>query len=629
MKLKNLLDKIEVWDSWLSSYNKFVPQFIEEAKNKIDWKDWDKDVFYEFFERSADQCVSSLKQGYFTDVEKARIKENWGSISSILKQIAGNQNEVDWTKYQELKKEIRQYTSQDRRASTNRLIASLQPKLLCTIVNEDKLYELFIYLKKYEVEYVPEYKRGNWFKNSYAMLQYFKSQLPDKDFMEIITYPWQTREYLIELSKKNPNMSIEKDNYVDLLLQKKQIILQGAPGTGKTFTAKDIAEKLIYNEISVDKEKQAEKLDKTDQYKLIQFHPAYTYEDLVRGIVVDTTKGIPEYKTINKTLGLFAAEAYKNRVDSLKTPVMLSKERTFNDQLEKFKKDVEEKIAVDSFYKIEGTTAIITEVADDSFRFTYEHDKRVNYTLLYSDLHKLNNSDLAFNQVKDVDEFDLIMKRKASYYFRIFRLIKEIKIELNIASETKINEKNYVLIIDEINRANLPAVLGELINALEYRGEKINSMYAIDGDESFVLPPNLYIIGTMNTADRSVGLIDYAIRRRFAFVDILPKVLSESEASGFHIDLFKDVSSLFIQNIEEYIVNENCKLIPSEYLSEEFRPEDVWIGHSYFIMKDKKGNDNTNIRLKYEIIPIIKEYAKDGIFKKSIEDKIDNLISYL
>lgn len=72
----------------------------------------------------------------------------------------------------------------------------------------------------------------------------------------------------------------------------------------------------------------------------------------------------------------------------------------------------------------------------------------------------------------------------------------------------------------------------------------------------------------------------------------------------------------------------NCKLIPSEYLSEEFRPEDVWIGHSYFIMKDKKGNDNTNIRLKYEIIPIIKEYAKDGIFKKSIEDKIDNLISY-
>lgn len=629
MKLVDILRDITVWDGWLSSYNKFVPQFIEEAKTKTDWRDWDKNVFYEFFERSADQCVSSLKQGYFTDVEKAKIKENWSTISGHIKMIAENQDEADWDKYQELKKVIRQYTSQDRRASTNRLVASLQPKLLCTIVNEDKLYELFIYLKKFKVEGAPEYKGGNWFKNSYAMLQYFKSQLLEKDYMEVITYPWQTREYLIELSKKNPNMSIEKENYVDLLLQKKQIILQGAPGTGKTFTAKDIAEKLINNEISADKNEQAKKLAKTDQYKLIQFHPAYTYEDFVRGIVIDTTNGLPEYKTVNKTLGIFANEAYKNWNDSQKNPVTLSKERTFNVQLEEFKKIVEEKIAIDSSCKIEGTTAIITEVADESFRFTYEHDKRVNYTLLYSDLQKLNNSDIEFNQVKDVDEFELFMKRKASYYFRLYKSIKAIKLDSNFGSEIQVKQKNYVLVIDEINRANLPAVLGELINALEYRGEKINSMYAIDGNDSLVLPPNLYIIGTMNTADRSVGLIDYAIRRRFAFVDILPKVLSESEASGFHIDLFKEVSSLFIQNIDEYIANENCKLIPSEYLSDEFRPEDVWIGHSYFIMQDKEGKDISNIRLKYEIIPILKEYTKDGIFKKSIEDKIDNLISYL
>src|SRR5690606_7139407 len=80
----------------------------------------------------------------------------------------------------------------------------------------------------------------------------------------------------------------------------------------------------------------------------------------------------------------------------------------------------------------------------------------------------------------------------------------------------------YVLIIDEINRANLPAVLGELIYALEYRGEGVDSMYDLDGDTSIILPPNLYIIGTMNTADRSVGHIDYAIRRRFAFVEVLP-----------------------------------------------------------------------------------------------------------
>ena len=72
----------------------------------------------------------------------------------------------------------------------------------------------------------------------------------------------------------------------------------------------------------------------------------------------------------------------------------------------------------------------------------------------------------------------------------------------------------------------LSSVLGELIYALEYRDEKVDSMYEVDGSNKLLLPPNLYIIGTMNTADRSVGHIDYAIRRRFAFVDVLPEVLS-------------------------------------------------------------------------------------------------------
>lgn len=630
MKLKNIVDQIVIWDGWLSSYNKFVPQFIEEAKTKVDWKDWDKNIFYEFFERSADQCVSSLKQGYFTDVEKAKIKENWSSISDILKQIADNQETPQWDIYNELKRVIRQYTSQDRRASTNRLIASLQPMLLCTIVNEDKLYELFIYLKKNNVEGAPDYKGGNWYKNSHAMLQFYKKQLPEKDYMEIITYPWQTRDYFIEKSKIIPNMSIENDKLIDLLNFKKQIIFQGAPGTGKTYTAKDIAEQLLYNEVSIDKKKQAENLDvKHNQFKLIQFHPAYTYEDFVRGIVVDTTSGSPDYKTVNKPLAHFASEAYKNWIDSQKTPTVLSKERIFELQLEEFKRIVDENIANNSWYKIDGTTAIITEVGDDSFRFTYEHDTRVNYTLLFSDLHKMNNSNTEFVIVKDVDEFELYMKRKASYYFRLYKSITAISVDQSQTANIQVKEQNYVLIIDEINRANLPAVLGELIYGLEYRGEKVDSMYAIDGDHSLVLPPNLFIIGTMNTADRSVGLIDYAIRRRFAFVDMLPKVLPDS--SGFNIDLFKDVSSFFIKNIDDYIKDEQCKLIPSDILSDEFRPEDVWIGHSYFIMNDKDGKDISNIRIKYEIIPILKEYVKDGIFKDktAAENKIDNLLSYL
>ena len=164
---------------------------------------------------------------------------------------------------------------------------------------------------------------------------------------------------------------------------------------------------------------------------------------------------------------------------------------------------------------------------------------------------------------------------------------------------------NYVLIIDEINRANLPAVLGELIYALEYRDDdSIKSMYEYKGKRSINLPTNLYIIGTMNTADRSVGHIDYAIRRRFAFVDVLPDatVITSNKAKN----LFEKVANLF----------------SSEYLSPDFHKNDVQIGHSYFIV-----DDESELRTKwlYEIKPILNEYIKDGILLSEAQEVVDSL----
>src|SRR5690606_36146574 len=177
----------------------------------------------------------------------------------------------------------------------------------------------------------------------------------------------------------------------------------------------------------------------------------------------------------------------------------------------------------------------------------------------------------------------------------------------SVPTQAKTELKNYVLIIDEINRANLSSVLGELIYALEYRGEAVESMYAVGNDSKLILPPNLYIIGTMNTADRSVGHIDYAIRRRFAFVDVLPKDLSEEVNISFDTELFYSVENLFDTN-----------------LSPEFEKKDVQLGHSYFIDKSKDGG-SMDIRLEYEIKPILLEYVKDGVLigddiKKLIED---------
>jgi 5-methylcytosine-specific restriction protein B len=163
---------------------------------------------------------------------------------------------------------------------------------------------------------------------------------------------------------------------------------------------------------------------------------------------------------------------------------------------------------------------------------------------------------------------------------------------------------NYVLIIDEINRANLPSVLGELIYALEYRNEPVTSMYEYEGEREIALPKNLFIIGTMNTADRSVGHIDYAIRRRFAFVDILP-------------------DENVIQNpIAKTLFNEIKILFGNEFLSPDFKAKDVMIGHSYFLVKDE---DELKIKLEFEIKPILREYMKDGIFLETANDKIEIL----
>ena len=195
----------------------------------------------------------------------------------------------------------------------------------------------------------------------------------------------------------------------------------------------------------------------------------------------------------------------------------------------------------------------------------------------------------------------------------------KVAAENYIDNKTEEEQKKYVLIIDEINRANLPSVLGELIYSLEYRNESVESIYEVEGEgKELKLPGNLYIIGTMNTADRSVGHIDYAIRRRFAFVDLLPSLsVVEETKNDKAIQLFKDVATLFYSEYREGKLDAKKSI----HLASDFEPYQIMIGHSYFLAEN---DDILHKKLYYEILPILREYIKDGILIKSIE--LENII---
>ena len=468
----------------------------------------------------------------------------------------------------------------------------------------------FLFITGTEVD-IPKLRREEFERPNNAFLYYqgtpqhietyypdIKNAVKEEIALDKETYPKSYdnsyfREYVFEKKYKVEFETIEsnmtnqaiKPTIIDLLHYKHQIILQGPPGTGKTREAKRIAKQLLGLNDN-------DSLEGNEQFKLIQFHPSYSYEDFVRGIVAKPNEegnGIV-YTAENKVLAEFAEKALK----AFQEPI---KWENFRDFLEKEKK--------------EGREVYFDEGKELKYNFIQNNELRY----LSGRNHNLAGIPIEeFCQRNLDDKFDSFYK---NYHKWGWKFITDYFIKW--ANNFK-RKKSYFLVIDEINRANLSTVLGELIYALEYRGESVESMYALDDTKEsrkIILPPNLYIIGTMNTADRSVGHIDYAIRRRFAFVSVLPKELERN----FDKNLFKAVSKLFIENYDEYINNTDTELKRAKTLSPEFKPEDVWLGQSYFIQK--KYNDGKDvpmsIRWEYEIKPILLEYIKDGILIDNIK----------
>jgi 5-methylcytosine-specific restriction protein B len=176
------------------------------------------------------------------------------------------------------------------------------------------------------------------------------------------------------------------------------------------------------------------------------------------------------------------------------------------------------------------------------------------------------------------------------------------------AAKEENKNKDFVLIIDEINRGNVSKIFGELITLLETdkRGgmeEEVKAKLTYSPQIDFSVPKNLYIIGTMNTADRSLGQIDYALRRRFAFYTLQA---SKKELEGFYKDKedkVKEQALNYFQKIKNFLDKPGV-------VNDDLDADDIMIGHSYFMARTI---EELEFKRDYEIRPLLDEYRKDGI----------------
>ena len=318
-----------------------------------------------------------------------------------------------------------------------------------------------------------------------------------------------------------------RNPFSSMLIESKNLIFRGAPGTGKSYLAKEIAADIISNGYFDDCNSLSDEQKK--QVEFVQFHPSYDYSDFVEGLRPKLNEdGTMGFELKDGIFKRFANRAKKNYEDSRKSKETIEKEITVQETLTDFLSNIE--FGVDTFKTVSGNEFTITGVDDSHINISIPGNSAVNkLALSMDDMRKMLESGQKFEKVRDITEFfgKTFSTQAYSYNFAIY---KEIKAKKGIAPKTNVKPeelKKYIFIIDEINRGEISKIFGELFFAIDpgYRGSAggVSTQYSnlhADPDDKFYIPENVYIIGTMNDIDRSVDSFDFAMRRRFRFVEL-------------------------------------------------------------------------------------------------------------
>lgn len=395
-------------------------------------------------------------------------------------------------------------------------------------------------------------------------------------------------------------------------------ILYGPPGTGKTYSTVELAYKIIHSDSPSSYEearnwyKMALAHTEDRQIEFITFHQNYSYEDFVMGIKPDLNEG--DGLSFNKHEGIFfkiCQRALKNYEDSQKPVEVIEQEKGLEELFDGFKNTVSEILEKDSLYPISGAVNIV-EIRDDAFVYlghNWNHNTK-GIQMKFKDILLIYNNKNAKDRQSALltSEISGLAKQHISWYFTMVKKFRSFVDTQKLRSTTptkKIPLKNYVIIIDEINRANISRVFGELITLLEedkrWGNEFETEVRLPDGVTKFTVPKNLYIIGTMNTADKSIALLDIALRRRFEFTALYPD------------------SSKVSPNYQTFFESLNEQIIAKKGI-------DFTIGHSYFMTKNGEELDFVKTMNK-KVIPLLNEYFYNAKDNKLVAELIEKAIA--
>ena len=410
-----------------------------------------------------------------------------------------------------------------------------------------------------------------------------------------------------------------RNPFSTMLIESKNLIFRGAPGTGKSYLAKEIAADIISNGYFDDYTLLTDEQKK--QVEFVQFHPSYDYSDFVEGLRPrvndDGTMGFELQDGIFKR---FVDRARKNYEDSQKSKEAIEKEISVQESMTEFFSNIE--LGIDTFKTINGNEFTVTSVDDKHIYISIPGNASANkLTLNLDEIRRMLETGERFDKIRDITTFfgKTFATQGYSYDFALYKEILKRKKKLS-RSVAKVEElKKYIFIIDEINRGEISKIFGELFFAIDpwYRGRagEISTQYANlhpDPDEKFFIPENVYIIGTMNDIDRSVDSFDFAMRRRFRFVELRAderlEMLAALEDEELEAEAIRRMTAL------------NKEIASVEDLNENYQ-----IGASYFLKL--KTLDFDQLWTDY-LKPLLQEYIQGMYDEKGLMNRFAKAYGY-